>query len=224
MLSRVDPSALVLEPEGPPSLREPAFGTVLLLLFALFALHRLIERVAPGLLGGRPSGTTAPAGPGGGQCSALSRVRGVSGPVGIGGRGGEGFLRALLVELITRGGGVAVLGLPELRRLLGEEVEPRLLALLELRLVVCDGPEEAVAHLGRRLSEGSAEGAHLYWFLAPEHAPRPLPEHERLHVLLIGPWPVAWEISPDGLLDGETVPTLTVLEAAERLHLFSLTL
>jgi len=116
-------------------------------------------------------------------------------------------------------------------------MEPSLLALLAFRLVVHEASEEAVRYLERCLSTGSADSAgsvgaagsagekdHLYWLLPSDRVPGPLPEHERLHVLLLGPWRQAREVGPDGLLDGETVPVLTVPEAVERLCLYGLTL
>lgn len=221
------PDAVFLEPQGAPSWREPAFGLALLLMFALLALHRLLARGVPGLLEGGDEERSSAA-VGGGPCSALSRVRGERCPVGLTGPGAEGFLRALLVEVVTRGGGRVVLSRPELHRLLGDRMEPPLLALLAFRLVVHEGPEEAVLYLERCLSADSADPAdgkdHFYWLLPSGRVPGPLPEHERLHVLLLGSWRRVREVGSDGLLDGETVPVLTVPEAVERLCLYGLTL
>ncbi|MEO3785933.1 hypothetical protein ABGB12_21610 [Actinocorallia sp. B10E7] len=224
MFSRAMPGAVFLEPQGSPSWREPAFGLALLLMFALFGLHRLLARGVSGLLGdGRDA--RPPAVGGGGPHSALSRVRGLECPVGLTGLGAEGFLRALLVEIVTRGGGRVVLGRPELHRLLGGRAESLIPVLPTSRLVVHEVLEETVVYLERCLSTGSADGEeHLYWLLLPDRAPEPLPEHERLHVLLLGHWRHTREIGPGGSLDGETAPTLTVPEAVERLHLFGLTL
>jgi hypothetical protein len=227
VFSRAVPDAVFLEPQGAPSWKEPAFGLALLLMFALLVLHRLLARGVPGLLKGRDEERSS-ASVGGGPHSALSRVRGERRPVGFTGPGAEGFLRALLVEVVTRGGGRVVLSRPELHRLLGGRMEPPLLALLAFRLVVHETPEEAVRHLERCFSADSAESGeekdHLYWLLPSDRVPEPLPEHERLHVLLLGPWRQVREIGPDGLLDGETVPVLTVPEAVERLCLYGLTL
>ncbi|GAA0949365.1 hypothetical protein [Actinocorallia libanotica] len=215
------PAAVFLEPPGVPLWREPAFGAVLLLMLALFGLHRLLARTMSDLFDGgraaRPSTVT-----GGGPRSALSAVRDAGRSTGFTGPGAEGFLRAVLVEVVTRGGGRAVLSRPGLHRLLDGLLEPPLLTLLACRLTVHEDAEEAAREVERGLSADGEE--HLYWFLVSDRVAGPLPEHERLHVLLLGPWRRTREISSEGLWEGEAVPTLTVSEAVERLHLFGLTL
>ena len=225
------PAAVFLEPPGVPLWREPAFGAVLLLMLVLFGLHRLLARGMTDLFDGghaaRPSAVS-----GGGPRSALSVLRAAERPAGFTGQGegftglgAEGFLRAVLVEVVTRGGGRAVLSRPEFHRLLGGLLEPRLLALLAFRLTVHEDAAEAARQLELCLSE-SEEGSEedLYWFLVSDRVPGPPLEHERLHILLLGPWRHTREVSSEGLMEGEAVPTLTVSEAVERLHLFGLTL
>ncbi|WP_157963497.1 hypothetical protein [Actinocorallia populi] len=219
MFGRAMPGVVFLGSPDSPPWREPVLGAVLL-MFALFGLHRLLTRGTPGFSDGGHA-ARPPAVTGGGPRSALSRVRDAGCPTGFVGSGAEGFLRAVLVEVVTRGGR-AVLSRPEFHRLLDGLLEPPLLALLASRLSVHEDPEEAARRLERCLSAGGEE--QLYWFLAADRAPEPLPEHERLHVLLLGAWRHTREVGPGGLLEGESVPTLTVPEAVERLHLFGLTL
>jgi hypothetical protein len=76
--------------------------------------------------------------------------------------------------------------------------------------------------LERRLASDGTE--HFYWFLLSERAPEPLPEHDRLHILLLGARRPVREIRLEGAEGDREVPALTAAEAVERLHLFALTL
>lgn len=222
MFSRAVPAAVFLEPQGSPPWREPAFGAAVLLMFALFGVHRLLLRGRDGLFESGRHRARPPAATGEGPRSALSLMEGVSGPLAFTGSGAEGFLRAALVEVVVRGRGLAVLGGPESGRLLDGRLEPSLLSLLASRLMADEDPGETWRELERRLSSDETE--HFYWFLLPERAPEPLPEHERLHILLLGVRRSAREIRLENAEGDRGVPALTVAEAVERLHLFALTL
>ncbi|GAA3225867.1 hypothetical protein [Actinocorallia longicatena] len=203
-------------PDGEMPWRSPVYGALVLLLFALLGAHRLVTRSEPALAAESRAAPT-------GQRSAVSHVEDTD-TVGVTGPGGDGFLRAVLVELVTRGGGQVVLGRAELDRLFGGRLERGVLAALAPRLRVRDRLADVVEYLELELL---LEGEDLHWFVAPgtdADAVRPLLASGRLRALVLGPWERTRHIDGQGILDGQLVPTLTSAEAAERLHLYTLTL
>ncbi|WP_460368653.1 hypothetical protein, partial [Actinocorallia lasiicapitis] len=206
--------------------RSPVYWVLVGLLFVLLGAHRFVSSRTPVLAGvahgGRePSGGGLGGGGVEGQPGAVSYLDGDTGVVGA---GGDGFLRAVLVELVTRGRGRVVLGRAELDRLFGGRLEARVLAALAPRMHVAERLADAVQYLELELL---LEGDELHWFVAPGEdagTVRALLGFERVHALILGPWDRTREVDPRGYLDGRLAPTLTSAEAAERLHLYTLTL
>jgi hypothetical protein len=199
------------------------------LLLALVAARRLLARAAPGVLGfAAPPVRPVPVpGSGAGPQSALAFEEALSSTTGIGvvGAGAEGFLRAALVELLTRADRKVVLSRAELNRLFGGSLGPDLLEALSPRLHVCDRLEDVIEHLEL---EVRLDADRTYWIAPNSDAVLPLLEGgHRLRGLLLGAWrhgPTT-VIDSDGTVPGHPgpIPTLTTAEATERLHLYALT-
>lgn len=204
------------------------------LLLVLGPARKLFLRTTPGVLGfaAHPAQPVPRPGSGPGPCSALSFEEGLSSTTGVGvvGPGAEGFMRAALVELLTRAERKVVLSRTELNRLFEGSLSADLLDALSPRLHVCDLPEDAITYLELKLLR---EAGRTYWIAAPgadDDIVLPLLRREaghRLRGLLFGEWQhgPTTVINADGTVPGHEgpVPTLTSAEATERLHLYALT-
>ncbi|MDL4771726.1 MULTISPECIES: hypothetical protein [Thermomonosporaceae] len=161
----------------------------------------------------------------------------------VAGPGADGFVRAVLVELLTRESPHTrvVISRRELNRLFGGELDEAVRQSLESRLHVCGLLAEAVEHLELEMLMTEAElanpdlsptGGHrppaTYWICTPGEDDETIlslvrrgPAH-RLVALMLGPWPHGRTCTagPSGTLaeTGGTVPTLPRAEALARLH------
>ncbi|RFU43158.1 hypothetical protein DZF91_02715 [Actinomadura logoneensis] len=156
--------------------------------------------------------------------------------VGLVGDGADGFVRAVLTELVTGGDPRArvVLSRTEVDRLYGDAFDEPLRAALEPELHVCELLEDAIEHLELEMLVSDAEHANpdlsptggrrvatTYWIATPGHdddVVLPLvrrgPEHRPVGVMF-GVWPHGRTCSIDA--DG----TLTFPSGPRRVPLLS---
>ncbi|MEO5877392.1 MAG: hypothetical protein ABIS86_08310 [Streptosporangiaceae bacterium] len=198
------------------------------LLLVLIPARRLMIRRAPRMLGftATPGAPVRPVPvPGKGPLSALSFEESLDSATGVGvvGAGATGFMRAALVELLTRVDRKVVLSRTELNRLFGGAMTPDMLGTLSPGLHVCAHLDDAVAYLER-------EPGLVYWIATPgdeDGVVLSLLRREALRGLLFGHWPhgPTAVVNVDGTIPdgGPPVPTLTAAEALERLRLYALT-
>ena len=143
-------------PAAAPAEEDPAQGiwptviAVVLLLLA-FALHQKMTRPLPVL----PRPTRSPVRP-----RPLRSAEDLARPSGLGvvGPGANGFMRAMLVDLLSRDAKV-VLSRNELNRMFEGAFDEGLIQSLAPRLHVCDLLEEAVEHLELDMLMAEAEQA-----------------------------------------------------------------
>jgi hypothetical protein len=231
--------------------------TLVLVLLLMVAAQRLLRR--PALSAAlqhltRSPVTSAPAPPDSPPKSrTVRRAAAVAAeltrPSGLGviGPGANGYVRALLVELLTGPDPVnVVITWNELNRLFDGEFDHSLLAALSPRLRVTDLLEDAVEYLELEVFIGDAERANpdiltrasthrpwMYWIATPgqdDDVVLPLIRREpRLLGVMFGEWRHGrtCTIGADGVLaetgsgtpdDGLLVATLTRGEALSRLH------
>ncbi|MFC6878828.1 MULTISPECIES: hypothetical protein [Actinomadura] len=183
--------------------------------------------------------------PGGAADGAAATARELARPHGVGvvGPGADGFVRAVLVELLTREPSRTnvVVMRAELDRLFGDGLGEELRYAPDARLHVFDRSEDAAAHLELELLTAAAERANpdlsptggrdlpaTFWIRAPgpdDAAVPPLARRGLAHglvTLVNGPWPhgPTRTVERDGGLTGtgRTVPVLTRADALARMR------
>ncbi|MFI0450440.1 hypothetical protein [Actinomadura sp. 6N118] len=182
---------------GLPQGTLPSIVAVVLLGLG-FAFHQMLTRPVPALALAAPSQPEPPA-------TALGTAERLAQPTGLGviGPGANGFVRAVLVELVTRGAKV-VITRNELNRLFEGDFEESLRQALAPRLHVCELLEEAIEHLeldqlmaeaeqaNPDLSPTRGHGLPTYWISTPgqdDDVVLPLARRGNLVGLMFGEWP-----------------------------------
>ncbi|GAA2573875.1 hypothetical protein SMC26_35710 [Actinomadura fulvescens] len=218
------PQAIPPEPsDGLPQGVLPSIVAAMLLLMG-FAFHQsLIRRPTP-----IPQLTPRPE-------PVLEATERLASPTGLGvvGPGANGFVRAVLVELVTRGTKV-VITRNELNRLFEGDLEESLCQALA-PLHVCELLEEAIEHLELDLLMAEAEQANpdlsptrgravpTYWISTPgqdDDVVLPLVRRGNLVGLMFGAWPHGTTCTIDStgtITQGETALSLPSLSPAEAL-------
>ncbi|MEU5878004.1 hypothetical protein [Spirillospora sp. NPDC047279] len=187
----------------------PTVVAVVLLLLA-FAFHQVLTRpvAVPALRLPSPRPEPSPPSP-----TALGVAEGLARPLGLGvvGAGANGFVRAVLVELLTRDAKV-VITRNELNRLFEGDFDETLDQAFP-HLQVCATVQEASRHLeldqlmaeaeqaNPDLSPTRGRGATTYWISAPHHEVAYLLRRSpNLVGLLFGAWPpgVTCTVGPTG--------------------------
>ncbi|MFG1999274.1 hypothetical protein ACGFNU_09025 [Spirillospora sp. NPDC048911] len=186
--------------ESLPSAAFPSIVAVALLLLA-FAFHQRLTRPVP-----VPALRVSPVHPEPAPPpTALSTAERLARPAGLGvtGPGANGFVRAVLVELLTRGAKV-VISRNELNRLFEGGFDEPLREALAPCLHVCELLEEAIEHLeldqlmaeaeqaNPDLSPTGGRGRATYWISTPgrdDDVVLPLVRRGNLVGLMFGEWP-----------------------------------
>jgi hypothetical protein len=216
----------------------PTLIAVTLLVLA-FALHQMMNRPLPAL----PRPTRTPARP-----TPLRSAEDLMHPSGLGvvGPGANGFMRATLIDLLSRDAKV-VLSRNELNRMFYGAFDEGLVQSLAPRLHVCDLLEEAIEHLELDMLMAEAEQANpdlsptrgrdvpTYWISTPgqdDDVVAPLVTHgaNRPVGLVFGEWRHGRTCTVDStgtvtrIDDDETslaAPTLSPDEALSRLRSYA---
>lgn len=193
-----------------------------------------------GACGGADGGAC---GEGDGAATAMACELARPNGLGVVGPGADGFVRAVLVELLTREPSRTnvVVMRAELNRLFGDGLGEELRYAPDARLHVFDRPEDAAAHLELELLTAAAERANpdlsptggrdlpaTFWIRAPAPDAAAVPPLTRrglahgLVTLVTGPWPHGRTrtVERDGGLAGtdRTVPVLTRADAFARMR------
>ncbi|MBO2454916.1 hypothetical protein J4573_48070 [Actinomadura barringtoniae] len=147
--AKATPAAAPAAEDPTPGIWPTVIAVVLLLL--AFALHQQMTRPLPALP--RPARSPKPPTP-------LRSAEELARPSGLGvvGPGANGFMRAMLVDLLSRDAKV-VLSRNELNRMFEGAFDDGLIQSLAPRLHVCDLLEEAVEHLELDMLMAEAEQA-----------------------------------------------------------------
>ncbi|KAB2342459.1 hypothetical protein [Actinomadura rudentiformis] len=224
--------------DGLPQGTFPSIVAVVLLGLG-FAFHQMLTRPVPALAPAAPVQPEPPA-------TVLGTAERLAQPTGLGviGPGANGFVRAVLVELVTRGAKV-VITRNELNRLFEGDFEESLRQALAPRLHVCELLEEAIEHLeldqlmaeaeqaNPDLSPTRGHGLPTYWISTPgqdDDVVLPLARRANLIGLMFGEWPHGTTCTIDsngtitqvGARETElSLPALGPAEALTRLRAYS---